>query len=74
MHGSGYRRNGGFGFAISEPSVTVKFQKTDSLEIIDNRAFGFDGDETARLLDILQKEILQKKFTNSCKIEIIVDT
>ena len=74
MHDGGYRRNGGFGFAISEPSVTVKFQKTDSLEIIDNRAFGFDGDETARLLDILQKEILQKKFTNSCKIEIIGDT
>ena len=44
------------------------------MEIIDNRAFGFDGDETARLLDILQKEILQKKFTNSCKIEIIGDT
>lgn len=70
MHDAGYRRNGGFGFAISEPSVTVKFQKADGFELIDNRSMCFTTQEIVRVSDVIQKEIEQKNFKQSCKIDI----
>jgi beta-ribofuranosylaminobenzene 5'-phosphate synthase len=74
MHDGGYRRNGGFGFAISEPSITVKFEKADKLEVVDYRDGGFDEAESGRMIDALKQEILQKKLSTLCKIKICGNT
>lgn len=73
LHTNGYRQNGGFGFAIEEPSLNILGEKSQSFEIIDYRVRGFGMDEKQRLLNILEQTADQKNFVQKCTIEISGD-
>lgn len=73
LHTNGYRQNGGFGFAIEEPSLNIRGEKSQSFEIIDHRERGFSMDEKRRLLNVLEQTADQKNFAQKCTIEISGD-
>lgn len=73
LHSNGYRQNGGFGFAIEEPSLSIRGEQSQSFEIIDHRKYGFSMDEKQRLLNTLKQTADQKKFSQKCTIKISGD-
>ncbi|AFV97821.1 MULTISPECIES: beta-ribofuranosylaminobenzene 5'-phosphate synthase family protein [unclassified Sulfuricurvum] len=73
LHSNGYRQNGGFGFAIEEPSLNIRGENFQSFEIIDHRVRGFSMDEKQRLLNVLEQTADQKNFVQKCIIEISGD-
>jgi beta-ribofuranosylaminobenzene 5'-phosphate synthase len=73
LHTNGYRQNGGFGFAIEEPSLNICGEQSQNFEIIDHRERGFGMDEKQRLLNVLDQTADQKKFPQKCTIEISGD-
>ena len=49
MNKDGYRMNGGIGFSISSPTLDMRYEVSDTIEIIDKRIYGFTEDELDRL-------------------------
>lgn len=70
MHNGEYRKNGGIGFSIKEPTATVEFKKSDKFKVIDKRAKPFGENEKARLLDILENEFEKNSLKHKLKIYI----
>lgn len=71
MNSDGYRINGGIGFSISSPTLTMSYVPSDSISINDWRSQGFTSDELTRL----KNHLIQVTFTEhfdigfSCVIE-----
>lgn len=74
LHNNGYRKNGGFGFSISEPFLTIDGNFSSKFEIIDYRENGFSSEQKNRLIDILENLYSKKSFKHKCLIEINGDT
>ena len=70
LHNDGYRKNGGFGFSISEPSLIISGDITSKFEIIDYRKNGFTEEQKIKLIEILENIYTKKRFTQQCIIEI----
>jgi beta-ribofuranosylaminobenzene 5'-phosphate synthase len=70
MHDGLYRQNGGIGFSIKEPSLTISFKKSSEFNIIDKRKSPFENKEQNRLLEILKKEYKKNKFNDKVTIKI----
>ena len=49
MNKDGYRINGGLGFSVSSPSLSLQFEPNDAIDILDERTNGFSGLELERL-------------------------
>lgn len=66
MNRDGYRLNGGIGFSISSPTLSMRFEMSDTIDINDKRILGFTEDELHRLKDhinqIAQKHDFEKMF------------
>lgn len=73
LHENGYRRNGGFGFAIEEPSLRIRSEESSEFFIIDHRERGFGDSEIKRLIEILRQTAERMNFTRRCSIEIAGD-
>lgn len=73
MNQSGYRINGGCGFAIMEPSLKISFTSSKSFAISDNRKVSLSADEINRLHHIITIEKDLHNFKNNINIEIIGD-
>lgn len=73
LHDNGYRQNGGIGFAIDTPSLEISFKNTTSIEINDERTYGFNTEEKTRIVDILNKEKKRHDFSNGYTVTIIGD-
>lgn len=71
MNNDGYRINGGIGFSISNPKLSLCFKESESVEITDLRTFKFTEFEKEKLISIIKKSIIQYEFKKSisCKIE-----
>lgn len=70
LHNDGYRKNGGFGFSISEPSLRISGEKETKFEIIDNRENGFNTIQRDKLIEVLESIYTKKSFIHKCHIKI----
>jgi len=70
MHDGIYRKNGGIGFSIKNPSSVISFEKSKKFEIIDKRKNPFETAEMARLLQTLKGESKKNRFKHKIKIVI----
>jgi len=70
MHNSGYRKNGGFGFAISKPNLEVTFTKATNFSIKDKRLKSFQNIEIIRAIEIIDKIYDELKFDKKYSLEI----
>lgn len=55
MNDDGYRINGGFGFSVSSPHLSMSFQENVRFEVIDQRDCGFSENELQRLVSRIQQ-------------------
>lgn len=70
LHNDGYRKNGGFGFSISEPSLIISGDIASQFEIVDHRDNGFCEEQKTKLNEILENIYTKKRFAQRCIIEI----
>ena len=70
MHNGKYRINGGLGFAIADPSCELTFSAATDFAIDDQRVISLDGNESERLITLLQAE--QKRHAFSVAAEITI--
>lgn len=70
MHTSGYRMNGGLGFAISDPTCKLTFYDASDFVIYDHRTDPLSVNEIERLIGILQAEQKQHAFTTTLAVSI----
>lgn len=54
MNIDGYRINGGLGFSVSSPSLSLQFEPHDAIDILDERTNGFSGLELEKLKNHIQ--------------------
>lgn len=76
MHLNSYRQNGGIGFAIDYPYLEIEFKDATTIEIHDNRKYGFSKEELERIFFILKKEKDRLNFNKGfiAKLNGEVDT
>lgn len=55
MNDDGYRINGGFGFSVSSPHLSMSFQENVRFEVVDQRVCGFSENERQRLISRIQQ-------------------
>lgn len=71
MDGNGYRINGGSGFSVEDPKITIRFWRSASFEFYDNRQFGFTKEEINRAIEHLTRIQQQNnRLTSSMNVEI----
>jgi len=70
MHNSGYRVNGGIGFAINEPKGMLTFTLSEKFEITDARQFPLNKNEANQLIMSLKNVRDQLKLSYAIKTEI----
>lgn len=70
MNNSGYRVNGGIGFAIEAPSITAKVSKAAEFAFIDNRANAFSVLQYDRLKRVIDNTFYSKKFKHNISVNI----
>ncbi|HEY8098194.1 MAG TPA: beta-ribofuranosylaminobenzene 5'-phosphate synthase family protein [Methylobacter sp.] len=70
MHKGEYRINGGLGFAIADPSCELTFSAATDFAIDDQRVISLDGNESERLITLLQTEQKRHDFPIAAEISI----
>jgi len=71
MHNGEYRINGGLGFALADPSCELTFYAATDFSIDDQRIIPLDGNESKRLITLLQVEKKRHEFSIAAEIVII---
>lgn len=66
MNKNGYRVNGGLGFSISAPTLSVLFEESDPFEVIDG-ANGLSDIERRRLIKVISMVAQNKGFVRKYK-------
>lgn len=70
MQNNGYRKNGGFGFAIKNPNLEVTFTKAIKFSIDDKRLKAFQNVEIVRAIEIVDKIYNELNFDKKYHLEI----
>jgi len=70
MHDNGYRKNGGFGFAIRNPNLEVTFTKAVNFTIKDKRLKPLQNIEIARAIETIDKIYDELNFDTKYHLEI----
>lgn len=70
MNSGGYRINGGIGFSISSPEIYVFYEKSDEIEIIDERKIKFTKQEKYKLCHVLIDTVNKLSLKNKIKCTI----
>ncbi|MDU1889157.1 MAG: hypothetical protein E6767_00585 [Dysgonomonas sp.] len=70
MNSGGYRINGSIGFSISSPEIEVYYEKSNNIEIFDERELMFTKQEKDRLYNVLIETT--KKLSLKNKIRCII--
>src|SRR5438552_480697 len=55
MHSEGYRRNGGVGFCVAQPSATITVTSAPFFKVDDIRKHPLQPREQSRLIDVASK-------------------
>lgn len=70
MHTNAPRKNGGVGFAISDPAVTIEIKGGHSFSISDDRMFPFSSAEIIELTSIVQAALAQGDISPTASVTI----
>jgi beta-ribofuranosylaminobenzene 5'-phosphate synthase len=71
MSNSGYRVNGGLGFAIKHPSAIVQFNRATHFSLIDKRTVSFTATELKRIVALLAR-VTNIEDVNSLPLSISI--
>lgn len=70
MHLSGYRINGGFGFSINAPSISVHAIKSSSFSLNDSRSRPLSDNNKLRVKNVIDSLVKEKGFEHNISIQI----
>jgi beta-ribofuranosylaminobenzene 5'-phosphate synthase len=70
MHDTGLRINGGIGFAIESPSITLNAKPSHSCVVNDNRKLGLSSEARNRLLNNLEVALSRYSLQKAVMIDI----
>lgn len=70
MNRDGYRINGGLGFAIRDPAISITALAASDFEIVDRQQRKFGESDLARLQSTLAKICTDFQFSKKIKVEI----
>ncbi len=70
MHAAAVRKNGGIGFAVSDPKAVINIRQSKDLHVTDERRFAFSGSEIEQLEDTVKRAMVEGQLGFGADVRI----